>query len=171
MGRVFMPQDMKRLVFNADLGFVTPSPSPEKPLRLPDPPKQAKQSSTLDLPSASGGSLPGLRSGESLALIQQVVDLNEKVTGMSAQMVVLTENSNAIRDDLHGMVRIFCEMVKIFREDVPKVSQNITQFILSSSDDEEEVEENKEFETKEVRKKDLVEEEIAEMDDDSQREH
>ena len=83
IGRIFVPSDLQKLVLHADLGRKIPPPSLEKTLRLPAPsPKKISQ----DLPSTSGESRPDLRSGDSLAMIQQLADLNDKVVILTTRV-------------------------------------------------------------------------------------
>ena len=67
--RIFLPQDLHKLILHSNLAYVTPPPSSEKPLRLPTPALKSTKI-TPDLPSTSGGLRLGLRNGDSLVLIQ-----------------------------------------------------------------------------------------------------
>ena len=118
IGRIFVPDDLRKLVYHADLNWKTPPPSPQKTLRLPAPsPKKISQ----DLPSTSGGSRPGLRSGDQLAMIQQLSDLNDKVVILTTKIEEQNNHISAMQNDVHRMVDLLVTMVEIFKsEDTAK---------------------------------------------------
>ena len=114
IGRIFMPTNLQKLIRHSNLAYITPPPSPEKPLRLTTPaPKSTK--TAPDLPSTSGGSRPGLRSGDSLALIQQMAELNEKVVILTTRVEEQSEHAAVMRGDIHKMVDLLTKIVSIFR--------------------------------------------------------
>ena len=116
IGRIFIPNDLQKLVLHADLNWKTPPPSPEKTLRLPAPsPKKISQ----DLPSTSGGSRPGLRSGDPLAMIQQLSDLNDKVVILTTKIEEQNNHISAMQSDVHRMVDLLVTMVDIFKAEDP----------------------------------------------------
>src|SRR5205807_1066328 len=65
IGRIFMPDNMKHLIYQGNLAYVTPPPSPEKPLRIKAAPS-ARKIETPEIPSSGQGLRPGFRSGDSL---------------------------------------------------------------------------------------------------------
>lgn len=110
LGKIFQPQDLKRVILHSNLAYVTPPPYPEKPLRLTAPPSSSKKKPTPDLPQTSAGSCLGLRNGDSIEIIKKMGILNESVAAM--------------RSDLGTVVELLKKIVHIFVKSMPFVARS-----------------------------------------------